>query len=99
MTNGVYAAVQTMQATLGCPPRDGTHAETGIQQLCSCHHSVLPSSDLGYPPIPPGDFFPHSGNKSPVRLVLPLAGLDQPGARHEAADTSGVLGIDVTVRA
>src|SRR6185436_8667815 len=31
MTNGVYAAVQTMQATLGYPPGDGTRAEAGIQ--------------------------------------------------------------------
>ncbi len=71
MTDGVDAAVNSMQATSANPPQHRIVAETGSAELANCHNAMLPSGDLGSLQVCIVDFLGYMPNKSTMAGVLP----------------------------
>jgi hypothetical protein len=72
MTNGVDAAVNTMQATSPYPSGHGVGPDPCFRQLSRTDNTVLMGGDPSDLQIRVGDFFPHTGNNSPIASVRPV---------------------------
>jgi hypothetical protein len=71
VTDGVYAAVNSMQSTCFHATYHARSTQSRFFQLSQGHHAVLPLADRRDPLVWPGDFVPHTETKSPEALSLP----------------------------
>lgn len=71
MSNGIDAAVDTVQPTRSNASRNRALVETDLMELRHGDDAMLPNSDLRDSPIYVGAFLSHSESKSPARRTLP----------------------------